>query len=63
MAVALFHQLLDSLDDSDRFPHVRFMQPAGKVHWSTVDRYRRHFPRECRLVRQLAATETSPWRR
>ena len=59
MAVALFHQLLDSLDDSDRFPHVRFMQPAGKVHWSTVDRYRRHFPRQCRLVRQLAATETS----
>ena len=27
--------------------------------WNSVDRYRRHFPRECRLVRQLAATETS----
>ena len=59
MPVALFHQLLDSLDDADRFPHVRYLQPAGKLHWNSVDRLRKHFGRECRLVRQLAATETS----
>lgn len=59
MPVALFHQFLDSLDDTDQFPHVRCIQPAGKLHWNSVDRYRKHFGRECRLVRQLAATETS----
>ena len=59
MPVALFHQFLDSLDDTDRFPHVRYVHPAGKLDWNGVDRYRKHFGRECRLVRQLAATETS----
>ena len=44
---------------TDRFPHVRYLQPAGKLGWNSVDRYRKHFGRECRLVRQLAATETS----
>jgi acyl-coenzyme A synthetase/AMP-(fatty) acid ligase/SAM-dependent methyltransferase/acyl carrier protein len=58
MPVALFHQFLDSLDETDRFPHVRFIQPSGKLLWNGVDRYRKHFDRECRLVRQLAATET-----
>jgi non-ribosomal peptide synthetase component F/precorrin-6B methylase 2/acyl carrier protein len=59
LPVALFHQFVDALDDTDRFPHVRYLQPAGKHDWTGVDRYRRHFGRECRLVRQLAATETS----
>jgi acyl-coenzyme A synthetase/AMP-(fatty) acid ligase/acyl carrier protein len=59
MPVALFHQFLDSLADTDRFPHVRYLQPAGMLGWNSVDRYRKHFGRECRLVRQLAATETS----
>jgi non-ribosomal peptide synthetase component F len=59
LPVALFHQFVDALDDTDRFPHVRYLQPAGKLDWTGVDRYRRHFGRECRLVRQLAATETS----
>ena len=40
MPVALFHQFLDSLDETDRFPHVRFMQPSGKLLWNSVDRYR-----------------------
>ncbi len=59
MPVALFRQFLDSLDAADRFPHVRYLQPAGKLDWNSVDRYRKHFGRQCRLVRQLAATETS----
>ena len=59
MPVALFHRFLDALEEGERFPHVRYLQPAGKLYWPSVDRYRRHFARECRLVRQLAATETS----
>ncbi len=58
MPVALFQQFVDALDETDRFPHVRFIQPAGKLLWTGVDRYRRHFGRGCRLLRQLAATET-----
>ena len=58
LPVALFHQFLDALDDTDRFPHVRFMQPSGRLLWNGVDRFRMHFGRECRLLRQLAATET-----
>ena len=59
LPVALFHRFLDSLADTDRSPHVRYVQPAGVLGWNSVDRYRKHFGRECRLVRQLAATETS----
>jgi len=57
--VALLHRFLDSLDASERFPHVRFLHPAGRVDWSGMDRYRLHFGPDSRLVRQLAATETS----
>lgn len=59
MPVALVHRLVDALNPDDRFPHVRVVHPAGRVQGPLVHRLRVHFPRPCRVLRQLASTECS----
>lgn len=54
----LFRHSLAQQDGGMRFPSVRLLKLSGEpVQRRDVDCFRRHFPRECRFLNSLGATE------
>jgi acyl-coenzyme A synthetase/AMP-(fatty) acid ligase len=60
---SVFRRFIDELPEAAQFPSLRLIIIGGEAaHLGDVERYRRHFADECRLLNTLGCTELPTYR-
>ncbi|MBE9030668.1 AMP-binding protein [filamentous cyanobacterium LEGE 11480] len=61
LPVAVFQQWLDTMANSSpkQFPHLRQVNPSGRLYRRDVERFWKYFAAPCVLVQRFSSTETT----